>query len=158
MTNLISYLSGWFYALMRAVIFCLKEVLTLHNNFTSSSLYLILFGMGARELQVLRIAYGSSHQRCYQEGRCFWLMFHQQFAVWFYPFLGLFYLGLAHGPEVMELGLSCQEKCMSWLDCLPIYGKGPMTALSLSQTTHRYVCFQLPPSPEIKVKMLRSHN
>lgn len=111
----------------------------LTNDFVSCSLYMIPYEAGVQELLVLRIASGSSRRRCYREGTYFKFMSYLYILVSaFNNFLGKFSLDLAHGAEDMELGLSCREKCMSWQDYLPNYGRGPMTVLCLSQTTHRY--------------------
>jgi len=51
----------------------------------------------------------------------------------------VYIVGLARGLEGMEHGLNYPGKCMSWQDYLLIYVTELMTALSLSQTTLRYM-------------------
>lgn len=74
---------------------------------------MIPYEAGVQELQVSRTAFGSSHQRCYQEGRYLPYVSCIHFVSEFNHSLGVFSLDRAHGQEGMELGLSCQEKCTS---------------------------------------------
>jgi hypothetical protein len=106
----------------------------------SCSSSMIQYEVGVQELQVLRTASDSSLQICYPEGR--YLVFQLDLYIWCHNLVILwriFFVGLDHGQEGMEAGLSFPGKCKSWQDYLLNYVKEQMTALSLSQTILRYM-------------------
>lgn len=74
---------------------------------------MIPYEVGVQELQVLRTAFDSSLLKCYLEGRYLVYVSVIHLAPKVSHPMGVFFVGVGHGREGMERGLSYPGKCMS---------------------------------------------